>query len=414
MCAWYRLAFFLSLTLTSRAMYAQDELYLQKDIKKKGKITEISPLAVKYQDPQNSSQYLLVPNDKILFVINSKGDFLVPSQLTESPYSKSRVNHFINADTNYSRADQLFFSPDQRVEGSVTNEDKNFIYLVDTPGKLDKKDLVAVIYHNGVHKFYGPTDKVAAVLGHFQHPPDSLAVPSAAGSTPTTAPSAASTAVSTSASTAALSGSDSTLQSSPQPSLPSPQSAAGPDPGADTAGARRNREFASIAPNVSRKEFEDKATKKTEQLTQYLNILCNKRAENEEVTKAMDQAITLFINDSALVEVASVNTNAVKQYTIRKYLGRLKVLKYDRIAVQWTNVQYLSDLRKGTDGNFYGLVQFEQRFSGYNDNKLVYQDITVKKAEVELKVYEKSYEGSSKLSWDVLLGNIGVKSFQSF
>jgi len=381
------------LLLASKAAHAQDELYLPKDVKK-GKITEISPVAVKYQNQSNAAGYL-VSNDKILFLINSRGDFLLPSQINkDSIYSRQRIAHFIAADTSYARGDQLFLSPDTRIEGVISKEDNNFFYLSDT-GKVDKKNLVAVIYSNGAHKFYGPADKVAAVLEHFLHPPVYPAP------TPVSAPSSLAAGTGNMAETGAAGSSD----------PPAPATVLKVSPASNDSAAAVI--FAKLAPNVNKREFEEKATKKTEKLTEYLKILCDKTAPAEACNKAIDQAVTLFVNEEAKIMVSSLKSNTIPQYKIRNYLMRLKLVKYDRIEVEWTNVQYVSDLRKGDDGNFYGLVQFEQKFSGYKDGKLVYQDITVKRAEVILKTYEKSVEGTTQTLWDVLLGNVGVKSIQS-
>jgi len=381
--------------LASEAAHSQDELYLPKDVKK-GKVTEISPIAVKYQNQKNAAEYL-VSNDKILFMINSRGDFLLPSQLTkDSFYSQQRIAHFIAADTSYSRGDQLFLSPDTRLEGVISKEDNNFFYLSDT-GKVDKKNLVAVIYTSGAHKIYGPADKVAAVLEHFRHlpvypPPLSSLSSLAAGMDNSTG---------NKTETGATGSNDS----------PAPATVLKVSPASNDSAAAAI--FAKLAPNVNKKEFEEKATRKTEKLTEYLKILCDKTAPAEACNKAIDQAVTLFVNEEAKIMVSSLKSNTIPQYKIRNYLMRLKLVKYDRIEVEWTNVQYVSDLRKGDDGNFYGLVQFEQKFSGYKDGKLVYQDITVKRAEVILKTYEKSVEGTTQTLWDVLLGNVGVKSIQS-
>jgi hypothetical protein len=160
--------------------------------------------------------------------------------------------------------------------------------------------------------------------------------------------------------------------------------------------------------SVTRKEFEEKAEKKTVQFTDYLKVLCDKTAGYEELDKAVSQAMTLFVNEDATVEVSSNNRNAVLRLKIRDYLKKVKQIQYDRIEVKWTHVQYVSDLKPGPDGNLYGTVSFEQEFRGYRDGKLVYSDVTLKHANVVLKTYNKSYEGGTRKIWDVLLSDVGV------
>ena len=70
-------------------------------------------------------------------------------------------------------------------------------------------------------------------------------------------------------------------------------------------------------------------------------------------------------------------------------------------------------LFRSPDGNLYGTVSFEQEFRGYRDGKLVYSDVTLKHANVVLKMYEKTYEGSTRKIWDVLLSDVGVEATKS-
>jgi len=180
----------------------------------------------------------------------------------------------------------------------------------------------------------------------------------------------------------------------------------------DQDSATRARVSALLG-TISRKEFEEKAEKKTAQFTDYLKVLCNKTAGYEELDKAVNQAVTLFVNEDAMVEVSSNNRNAVLRLKIRDYLKKVKQIQYDRVDVKWTHVQYVSDLKPGPDGNLYGTVSFEQEFRGYRDGKLVYSDVTLKHANVVLKTYNKSYEGSTRKIWDVLLSDIGVVATKS-
>jgi len=93
----------------------------------------------------------------------------------------------------------------------------------------------------------------------------------------------------------------------------------------------------------------------------------------------------------------------------------LKAIKYytpENVA-EVARGQDVSDLKPGPDGNFYGVVSFEQVFRGYRDGKLVYSDITRKNATVVLKTYQKSVEGTTRSIWDVLLSDVGVISTKS-
>ena len=86
----------------------------------------------------------------------------------------------------------------------------------------------------------------------------------------------------------------------------------------------------------------------------------------------------------------------------------MSMLNYEKVSIEWYNIQYTSLLRKGPDGFYYGTIEFEQRFVGTSKEHQTYQDITRKTVEVVLKTYERNTGGETTMEWDVFLGDIGV------
>lgn len=154
--------------------------------------------------------------------------------------------------------------------------------------------------------------------------------------------------------------------------------------------------------------FRAKALQKTNDLGMYFSIIADKQTDWQEANKAIDLAVDLFVDEEARVEVGSLSRADKKKYPIRRYLERLKLLKYDKVEITWTEVNYVSNLRKGLDGNYYGVISFLQKFTGYRDNRLIYSDYTRKNIEVVLKGYTKLSGGEQKELWDVFLSDIGV------
>ncbi|HWK04199.1 MAG TPA: hypothetical protein VNS58_11240 [Puia sp.] len=387
------LLLFVSTLLYSTLLYSQDKIFLQNSIIQ-GKITEISATEIKYLPLEKAGTTLMLPLNKALILINGKGMILIPDkQVSDNQPMKDLVAGFLSPDTNRLQKDQLFTLPRNKTEGTITKEDKYFIYLSDGT-KVDKKTLVAIVYRNGQSMIYGPTDQAAVLFDSFQQ--ESIQAHALAASTTSTASTSSPTPVPSSASPAVTTS-----------TLPDTTAVANP---ADSSKALN---FATVAPNVPKKEFEEKAEKKTTQFTEYLKILCDKTANYEDINKAIGQAVTLFVNEGAMIETSSNNRNTVSRLKIRDYLNKVKRIQYDRIEIEWTHVQYVSDLKPGPDGNFYGVVSFEQVFRGYRDGKLVYSDITRKNATVVLKTYQKSVEGTTRSIWDVLLSDVGVISTKS-
>src|SRR5882757_9619904 len=153
--------------LCSTAIYCQDKIYLQNSIIQ-GKITGITATEIKYLPLEKSGTALMLPLNKALILVNGRGMVLVPTrQDPDNPSMKDLVTGFLSPDTNHIEKDQLFTLPRNKVEGTITKEDKYAIYLSDGT-KVDKKSLVALVYSNGQSMIYGPTEQAAVLLESFQ------------------------------------------------------------------------------------------------------------------------------------------------------------------------------------------------------------------------------------------------------
>ena len=343
------------LLIIPTVVLSQDKLYMG-DEARQGKIMELTFNMVKFSPADKPSPPLFLPTSKILLLFNAKGDYLVPGRLDSSDArTNQRLAGFLRPADTPRVKDRLYTIQNTFLETTVVREDSQYIYLPDTV-RMDKRDMVALIYHNGAVKLFAPASIAATVLADAQAGLLKVA----------------------------------------------------PIPGSNSADNPGNISLSALIGQVPRKEFEDKAEKKTRQFTDYLRVLCDKNADHEELNKAISQALTLFVNENAMVETSSNNRNNISRQKIRSYLNRVKMIQYDKIEISWTHVQYVSDLKPGPDGNFYGQVSFEQEFKGYKDGKLVYSDVTYKNATVVLKTYDKSYEGTTQKIWDVLLSDVGV------
>jgi hypothetical protein len=121
-------------------------------------------------------------------------------------------------------------------------------------------------------------------------------------------------------------------------------------------------------------------------------------------------ACGLFLNEDARVEVSNIRTGGKNKYKIRDYLNRLLIKsgQYDKVQIEYANINYASKFKKGPDGNYYGSVTFVQKFEGFVDGNLVYADKTKRNMTIVLKHYEKAVNGENVSGWDVYLDDIGV------
>jgi len=164
----------------------------------------------------------------------------------------------------------------------------------------------------------------------------------------------------------------------------------------------------NVTSPVDKKEFERKALAKTKDLETYIRIIANKKTKFYKANEAIDAAMKLFLDEESIMEVSSKNRSVVNRFPVRTYLGKVKNLKYEDVRISWSDISYISEIRMGTSGNYYGTVVLKQKFEGMIDNQVAYTDITTKKMTVILKTYEKYVAGEKHTLWDVFLGDIGV------
>jgi hypothetical protein len=312
---------------------------------------------------------------KVKLLFNQRGNYLVPYKMDFSDsLTKLQVARFLDSTIGNFIADQIFFVSRKEISDTISKEDDKFIYITHKgiEHQVDKRMVVAVIYKNGQYQLYSPLAKSADILL-------------------------------------------SCIQTSYATPVMNSENLVKPVSG-DMASLKKNDSskltFEQVAGKVTKEEFMEKSYAKIHQFNSYLKILCDKTATLDEQDNAVDQAVKLFVDD-ATIETSSVNSNVKGHFKVHDYLENLKNLRYDKIDITWTRVEYVSDIRIGADGKYYGAISFEQTFRGYRDGRLVYEDVTKKTAEVELKMYEKNYHGNAVGQWDVLLSDIEVLTTKS-
>lgn len=149
------------------------------------------------------------------------------------------------------------------------------------------------------------------------------------------------------------------------------------------------------------------ALEKVRDLSKYISIIGNKETPWSEANRVIDRTLELFA-EGAQMGVSSLNRDEIEYYGIRKYLERLMALNYDKVKIEWYNIEYISDLELQPDGRYVGVITIFQRFEGRTGDNLVYKDTT--KKDITVYVERKQTQISGRLIgfWDVLLGDIRV------
>ena len=151
------------------------------------------------------------------------------------------------------------------------------------------------------------------------------------------------------------------------------------------------------------------ALEKVRDLSKYVKIVGSKETSFSEANRVIDRAEELFMSD-AEIGVSSLAANQITYYRVRKYFEHLMRLNYDRVEIEWYNIEYVSDLQCQPDGTYVGVITIFQTFRGYDaEGNLVYKDPTKKDITVYVKRKETQIGGRTIGFWDVLLGDMRVK-----
>jgi len=166
--------------------------------------------------------------------------------------------------------------------------------------------------------------------------------------------------------------------------------------------------FAQPEISPERKQAIDSlALEKVRDLGKYISIIGNKDTPFSEANRVIDRALELFAEGSQM-GVSSISRKDIKYYGIREYFQRLMALNYDRVNIEWFNIQYISDLVRQPDGRYVGVITVYQRFTGETDDGLKYVDTTKKDITVYVERKQTQIQGRIIGFWDVLLGDIRV------
>ncbi|MDP4213182.1 MAG: hypothetical protein Q8926_11185 [Bacteroidota bacterium] len=386
--------------LSSAAARAQDRIYFPNEIKD-GKVTDITADKIKFRNMENPGSVYSVSRNKVLLVFNNAGEFLViPSLDDAGNKSSSMIREFLQPPVNTALNDKLVTLQNFVIYCHIDREDDNNVYYTSGNHRkthIEKSSLALIIYKDGRHVLLTEISQAVPVLSKVQDQINPPIAEAAAVKQVAPAPSNQHNTADQTSLTA-------------EPKIVSKETSSATEKPVASPAPRKDNNAAEDLEAVSFRDYEKKALQKTEDLSAYLKILCDKNTNWQEADKAIDQAVALFINEDATVQTSTIGKEGKTNYKIRDYLKRLKLIKYDKVQIEWTNIQYVSKLRKGIDGNYYGIISFEQVFKGYIENSLIYSDKTRKNVEVVLKAYNRNSNGKTQISWDVLLSDIGVRA----
>ncbi|MEZ4826612.1 MAG: hypothetical protein R3C61_10015 [Bacteroidia bacterium] len=411
----------LGVVLMTSGIHAQDILYMQGGGRLECLVSDTQGGKVKYKMWQNRrGPDYVVPKDRLLMLFYQDGRYLIFS--TDAPDGMKSYEAVTGSDRLVLRdGNTITCKLERRTPESIIYFDSN-----QERKDINLSDIVLIFFSDGGHELTGSAEQAANVLLQLNTSPAPLAEPPSAPENeqknnplPESIPPANLTE---SAPDNEMTGKPA-IEEQPDPAaeefalaeeieLPAENTETVPPeatPLTETpAGEKAPDNSGYEISDIDMREYKAKALDRTRNLGQYFSIIADKSTNWQDANDAIDLAVALFVSEEASVEVSSTGSAEKKLYPIRQYLERLKLLKYERVDITWSDIAYVSDLKKGVDGNYYGIITFVQKFTGYRDGQPVYTDYTRKNIEVVLKGYTKQVGGQTRELWDVFLSDIGV------
>lgn len=181
--------------------------------------------------------------------------------------------------------------------------------------------------------------------------------------------------------------------------------------------------------------FTNRAKIKIDQFNKMLSFIATPTkdrtndAEGEQnVVKAKDkrikQALQLFMgkgysykdihgndHDPVTMEVSSINRSTGKirksSSPTRLYLERMKnnPNHYSKVDISASDCYMVNNAYEVEEGVYKAVIAYMQKYKGWRDGRIVYDDLTEKY--VEVYIYKTEIDG--EVRWTVLLGNIYVE-----
>ena len=152
--------------------------------------------------------------------------------------------------------------------------------------------------------------------------------------------------------------------------------------------------------------FKEQTKQKVDEFQQYIVTLGSKDEPAEKRNMAEKEALKLFFKGAEMeISILLANGNVQKvNRPMEKYLARLKSLPYTRVFIRFYDIAYIRDFTKGPDGKYYSTATIIQEFTGFNDDNIIYTDVTKKDIEIIIDIVQDKFFLEKR--WKIFLGDI--------
>lgn len=175
-------------------------------------------------------------------------------------------------------------------------------------------------------------------------------------------------------------------------------------------------------------ELQIRVKQKIEDFQMHLGTIASKAGVSEaSKDAATTSALELFIGKGKSYEytddygnrrthdpVKMQTSNRYRKYPpklMTQYLKSLRNMTYTKVVIEAADAVRVDNIFETPDGKYEAVAYFSQKFCGYRDGRLVYNDVTEKKVKIYVeKEIIPTPTGTDQVIWQVLLGDIYVVS----
>ena len=175
-------------------------------------------------------------------------------------------------------------------------------------------------------------------------------------------------------------------------------------------------------------ELQIRVKHKIEDFQTHLGTIASKAGVSEaSKDAATTSALELFIGKGKSYEytddygnrrthdpVKMQTSNRYRKYPpklMTQYLKSLRNMTYTKVVIEAADAVRVDNIFETPDGKYEAVAYFSQKFCGYRDGRLVYNDVTEKKVKIYVeKETVPTISGTDQIIWKVLLGDIYVVS----
>jgi hypothetical protein len=188
---------------------------------------------------------------------------------------------------------------------------------------------------------------------------------------------------------------------------------------------------AQVLSQEDKEELQIRTKQKIEDLQGHLSTIASRSVSPALKDIATRSALKLFIakgdsyyyedayrkrtlHDPVIMQVSSKYRATPINRPMKQYLNSLRnMTRYSKVVIENADVVRVDNIRETAEGKYEAVAYFCQKFCGYRDGKLIYNDVTEKKVKVYVEREEVAMpDGETQVIWLVLLGDIYVVSTQ--